>query len=99
MATKSGNLSRARKIKAKIGDEFGAMKRGEIDLLDVLRNPSDYQMRRCDIWIVLCRAPKLGDKGAKRVLLRARVWPHDKLGELSVQQRDDILAELPARAR
>lgn len=99
MATKTGHLSRARKIKAKIGDEFGAMTRGEIELNDVLRNPEDFEMRRCDIWVVLRRAPKLGDKGAKRVLLRARVWPHDKLSELSPQQRDDILRELPARAR
>lgn len=97
--SRTSNLTRARKIKAAINDEFGSMKRDEITLVDVLRDPSQYQMRRCDIWDVLRRAPKLGEKGAKRVLLYAGVWPHDKLGDLSTQQRDDILSWLPPRAR
>jgi hypothetical protein len=95
----TSNLTRARRIKAAINDEFGLMKKGETSLVDVLRDPSQYQMRRCDIWDVLRRAPKLGEKGAKRVLLHAKVWPHDKLGDLTPSQRDDILAWLPARAR
>lgn len=99
MATRTGNLSRARKIKSKVNSEFGVLQRGDVSLVRVLQTPEEFELRRCDIWDVLRRSPKLGRKGAKRVLLRARVWPHDKLMDLTPQQREDILAELPARAR
>lgn len=99
MATRNGNLSRARSIRSLIGSEFGALQRGDITLRDVLEKPQDFEMRRCDVFDVLRRSPKLGKTGAKKILLGAKIWPHDKLVDLTLMQREDIMSWLPPRAR
>lgn len=99
MSRTSKNLSRARHVKSEIGSEFSRMNSGVFTLRDVLEKPEDYEMRRCDIWDVLRKAPHLGRTGAKKILLNCKIWPHDKLGDLTVMQREDILSHLPPRAR
>lgn len=97
--SQTSNLRRARKIKSRISSEFGDLESGRVTLRDVIENPEAYEMRRCDVYDVIRRSPKLGRAGAKKILLGARVWPHDKLGDLTKMQRDDILSWLPPRAR
>jgi hypothetical protein len=99
MASRSVNLKRAREIKSHINSEFGALSDGRISLQEILQRPQEFEMRRCDVFDVLRRAPKLGRTGAKKILLGSRVWPHDKLGRLSRMELDEILSWLPPRAR
>jgi hypothetical protein len=96
---RTSNLTRARKIKSRINSEFAALSDGRITLRDVLESPEDYEMRRCDVYDVLRRAPKLGKIGAKKILLNCKIWPHDKLNVLDPMQLEDILSHLPPRAR
>jgi hypothetical protein len=72
----------------------------DIDLRDALEAPERYQgLSRCQVYDVLRRAPHLGPKGAKKILLTAKVWPLSRLGNLEAIERAEILRCLPPRAR
>lgn len=99
MASKERNLKRARRIKSSIATDLRRLKTGQLALRSVLENPQSTSLKHCQVFNVLKSAPNLGEKGAKRVLLQSRVWPMDKLGTLSAIELDEILLNLPARAR
>lgn len=48
---------------------------------------------------VLISAPGLSAKGAKKILLQEKIWPLDRLQDLELMQREDIIEALPPRAR
>jgi len=71
-----------------------------IDLDDALASPGSFLgLSRCRVYDVLRRAPHLGDKGAKRVLLQSKVWPLTRLGELQPVELEEIKRNLPGRAK
>lgn len=92
-------LRRARKIRSSISAERRALKLGRIALTDVLGNPERFSLGRCKVFDVLKSAPGLSDKGAKKILLMEKIWPLDRLQDLSLMQREDIINALPPRAR
>lgn len=99
MDKKERNLKRARRIKSSIALDLRRLKTGNITLRSVLEDPESTSLKHCAVFNVLKSAPHLGEKGAKRVLLEAKVWPYDKLGTIDQFHREEILSNLPARAR
>lgn len=99
MGDKERNLKRARRIKSAIALDLRRLKTGHITLRSVLEDPYSTSLSHCSVFNVLKASPNLGEKGAKRVLLDSKVWPLDKLGNIDRFQREEILANLPARAR
>ena len=99
MGDKERNLKRARRIKSSVSLDLRRLKVGRITLRSVLEDPYSTSLSHCAVFVVLKNAPNLGEKGAKRVLLESKVWPLDKLGGLDKMQREEILTNLPARAR
>lgn len=99
MDKKERNLKRARRIRSLTALDMRRLRSGDITLRSVLEDPQSTSLRFCGVFDVLKNAPNLGEKGAKRVLLESRVWPLDRLGALTVMQREEILMNLPARAR
>ncbi len=91
-------LAKARRIRTRIGLEFKRLEKGQITLRDVLEDPSETPLRRARIYDVLRRSPHMGKSGAKKVLLDAQVWPLDKLGDIELYDREEILKSLPPRA-
>lgn len=93
------NLQRAREIKSLINAELQRIHSGELHIQDVLTDPEDYEIRRCDVYDVLNHVPKLGKTGVRRILTKAKVWPHDRIQDLDDAEIQRILRYLPPRAR
>jgi hypothetical protein len=87
-------------MRSRMGHDLNALRDARIDLRDALENPGSFLgLSRVRIYDVLRRAPHLGNTGAKKILLTAKVWPLTRLGELEVIERYEILRCLPPRAR
>lgn len=99
MGDKERNLKRARRIKSAISLDLRRLKVGAITLRSVLEDPHSTSLSHCAVFVVLKSAPNLSEKSAKRILLESKVWPLDKLGNLEKIQLEEILMNLPARAR
>lgn len=97
MASRSRRLRNARKNKQAIARALESLKAGTTSLEHVLTH--DGVLSRCRVWTVLIHAPKLGETGAKKVLLQARVFPEDRLGNLDENAIQRIIEHLPPRAR
>ncbi len=97
--SRTSRLQTAREIKSLIAHEFKRMSLGEFTLRDVLETPEDYEMRRCDVYDILRRSPKLGKTGARRILEKAKIWPHTALEDLDETELEKIIHRLPMRAR
>lgn len=91
-------LSKARTIRSRMTSEMRALARGHITIQDALEDPSDA-LGRCHIYDVLRRTPKLGDEGAKALCVRFKIWPHDRLSSIPLEQRRNIYAALPERVK
>jgi hypothetical protein len=80
--------------------EIALLRDASIDLRDALEHPGSFLgLSRCRVYDVLRHAPHMGNTGAKKVLLTARVWPLDRLGQISQYDREEILRSLPPRAK
>src|ERR1044072_597692 len=97
--TKNEQLTRARQIRSKIAREPKRMQSGEVTLESVLQDPYSNSLGRLQVYALLRRAPGLGDKGARKVLLSCKVWPLDRTRDLDQYIREEILKDLPPRAR
>ncbi len=99
MGTKQKRLKKARRVRHLIASEFRALESGQLNVQDALENPS-YALKRVRIYDVLRRVPGLGEETIRKVLHKQlRIWPMDKVGNLSKKERHDILAALPDRAK
>lgn len=101
MKTKSRNeqLARARKIRSKQAREMQRMSSGELHVSEVLQDPQQYSLGRLHVYALLRRAPGLSDKGAKKICLGLKVWPMTRTRDLSQYTREEIIKDLPPRAR
>jgi hypothetical protein len=63
----------------------------------LLKNPRS--MRAIRLWTLLCKAPNFGEKGVKKTLEAAQVWPTTRLGNLSQAEREAVVAALPPRVK
>lgn len=98
MASKTKRLAKGRKIRSQIGVTLGRLKAGEIPL-EVILNDVPPHMNRVRLWTVMTRTPRLGEKGVKRILTEARVWPETRLNDLTQSEVNRIVVRLPQRAR
>lgn len=99
MGVAQNRLKRARRMRHLIASEFRALESGALNVSDALGNPS-YALKRVKIDDVLRRVPGLGEETIKKVLHKQlRIWPLDRLGNLSEKERHDILAALPPRVK
>jgi hypothetical protein len=92
-------LEKARLIRSVASSELQALKEGRITLRDVLEEPENTSLGHVKIYNVLCRAPHLGEAGAKKILLSSKVWPMDRLDAISRWDLDEIMKYLPPRAK
>ena len=76
-----------------------ALKNGRITLESVLKDPESCSLGRLQVYALLSKAPKLGKKGAKKVLLHAGIWPLDRVRDIDLYQREEIIKALPPRVR
>jgi hypothetical protein len=72
---------------------------GEFHVTDVLQDPQHYSLGRLHVYALLRRAPGLSDKGVTTVLLGLKVWPMDRVRDLDLYTREEIIKDLPPRAR
>lgn len=80
--------------------DLNALRDARIELHDALASPGSFPgLSRVRVYDVLRRAPHLGNTGAKKILLTTKVWPLDRLGEVSQFDRDEIIKCLPPRAK
>jgi hypothetical protein len=80
--------------------DIDALRDARIELRDALDDPGSFLgLSRCRVYDVLRHAPHMGNAGAKKVLLTSKVWPLDRLGEVSQYDREEIIKCLPPRAR
>src|SRR5690348_15322093 len=89
MSTKQRRLKKGRKIKAEIARELGAIKKGEKSIRDVLRSPTPA-MQRVTIYNLIKHVPGIGEARAKKILQAEEIWPEDRLGKLSYEDRSRI---------
>lgn len=97
--TRNDQLKRARRIRSKQFREGRLMKSGELHVSDVLQDPQAYSLGRLQVYTLLRRAPGLSDKGAKKICLGLKIWPMDRVRDLDQYIREEIINDLPPRAR
>lgn len=93
------NLRKAREIRSVVTSQYSELRDGRITIREVIENPEDYEIGRCDLYDVLIHVPKLGKAGIRKILHRGRIWPHMRVVDLTEQQRHYIITHLPPRAR
>lgn len=90
----------ARKTRSQIARTFDALSDDQLNYSDVLKNsPAMSHMHRVRVFNVIRRLPHMGDDGAEKVLLKAKVWPLKRMRELTEDDRAAIIAALPPRAK
>lgn len=98
MGTAAKRLKKGRKIRHQMSSELRALSSGQIRIEDAIRAPSNA-LGRCRIYDVLRRAPKLGNEGAKALCVHFKLWPHDRLSSIPLEQRENLIAALPERVK
>lgn len=97
--TRNEQLVRARRIRSKQSRELALLKTHQLHVTDVLTDPYSYSLGRLHVYALLRRAPGLGDKGAKKILLGLKIWPMTRTRDLNQYTREEIVKDLPPRAR
>ena len=84
-ALQRANDVRSRRARLKV-----ALKRGEVTIAVVLREPPDYLLT-AKVVDVLMAAPKCGRVKSARIMEQCRVSPSKTVGGLSDRQRSELL--------
>lgn len=88
----------ARKGRTQIAQTFDALSNGQLSYSDVLQN-SPRCLERVRVFNVVRRLPHMGDDGAEKCLMKAKVWPLTRMRDLTEDERERIIAHLPPRAK
>lgn len=96
---KKKRLVLARRTRDLRASEFARMRDGEFHVRDVLEDPESFSIGSCKLYDLLRRAPHLGTAGAKKICINSRVWPMDRVVDISKWDRDVICQSLPPRAK
>lgn len=99
MNKRARQLQKARRIRSSITAQTRRLHDGQITLTSVLEDPKRYSLGRLTVYALLCKAPGLSSKGAKKILLETKVWPLDKVRDIELFDREEIIKALPPRAR
>lgn len=91
-------VKQAQRARRQISALFDALSNDRTNADEILRN-----VPRCLIRVrtydVVRRLPGMGGDGASKVLRQAKVWPVERFGRLTLEEREAILAHLPPRAK
>jgi hypothetical protein len=98
-STRSEQLQKARRIRSKMHLEKQRLASGDIHVVSVLEDPKAFSLGRLNVFALLRCAPGLSDKGAKKILLSAKIWPLDRVRDIDLYLREEIIRDLPPRAR
>jgi len=94
----SKGLIAARKTRAQIAALFARLDNDEITVSELLkRRPACLE--RMSVYDVMRRFPGLDRSGAERVLRISKVWPLTKWADLTIEDREKILRNLPPRVK
>jgi polyribonucleotide nucleotidyltransferase len=96
MGPREKRLRKGRRVKLQIHQELAELEAGKINIRDVLEDPSPA-MKRCQIYTVMVKTPKLGQVKVRKILTETQIWPRDRVGQLSTENREQILKRLPPR--
>jgi hypothetical protein len=94
---KKKRLSKGRAIRHVRASALRALRQGELSIMDVLSDPQD--LSGSTVYTVLTNTPKLGEKGAQKVLEHLEIWPMKKLGLISPERRAELYGALPERVK
>ena len=91
-------IEEARERRAQRAASLEKLAKGTLRPAKVLRRPP-VPLLKTDVGFILLTCRGLGREGVRTILERAEVWPYTKLGDLSKEQQERIIDELPLRAR
>lgn len=98
MASKAKRLAMGRKQRQRAAQLLERIATGEMSVREVLlKNPRS--MRSVRLWTLLCKPPHFGEKGVKKSLEEAEVWPTTRLGNLTQAERERVVNALPPRVK
>jgi hypothetical protein len=89
-------LRKANEIRSQRAQLKKELKIGELDLIDVLKDPPEF-LRTAKVIDLILVVPKFGRVKATRVLTRCRVSQSKTVGGLSDRQRSELIDALEAR--
>lgn len=98
MTTTKKRTKQAQHTRSQIAKTFVAIELHVIAPSDVLYD-SPACLKRVRVFDVVRRFPHLKGDGASNVLRKAKVWPLIRMGKLTDEERDRILAHLPPRTK
>lgn len=84
-------LSRANEVRSKRAALKGQLKRGAVNIREVIAAPPDFLLT-AKVVDVLMAAPKCGRVKSARILEQCRISPSKTVGGLSERQRAELLA-------
>lgn len=89
-------LRRANEIRTQRAQLKKSLKNGEVDIVDVMRNPPEF-VATAKVLDILLVVPKFGRVKANRVLARCRISQAKTVGGLSDRQRAELIGTLENR--
>lgn len=84
-------LSRANEVRSKRAALKGQLKRGAVNIREVIATPPDFLLT-AKVVDVLMAAPKCGRVKSAKILEQCRISPSKTVGGLSERQRAELLA-------
>lgn len=98
MGSAAKRLAKGRKQRQRTGRALRILENGGVNVIQILEEaPEAYA--RVPIFDLLRRTPSMGREGAKKILVRAEVWPYDRLVQIPLPTRRKIISLLPERIR
>lgn len=95
---KAKQVRSAQRRRSQIARTFKLMQRDDFDVSSFL-DSSPRCLERVTVYDVVRRLPHMGRDGANKCLRKAGVWPTNRWGTLSQDDREAIYAALPPRAK
>lgn len=90
---KKHTIKEARHKRSEKAAALAALGSGAISLREALRTPP-APLLRCDLYEVMMATAGIGRERARKLCERAQVWPHTQLEQLTLPERERIVALL-----
>jgi hypothetical protein len=91
-------IKQAQRTRRLIAQTFDALSDDRITANEILRDVPTC-LKRMRVFDVLRRLNHMGGDGASKVLRHAKVWPVERMGRLTPEEREAIITHLPPRAK
>lgn len=94
--TRTEDTTLARRTRTERLRVYRELEEGTRNIVDLLEEPPGA-VEGADLWDVLLHVPNLGRSGIRTICERTQTWPHLKLCDLTIPDRDVIIRALPYR--